>query len=406
MRLWRSLTQPWLAGLLGCCLVLLLHACQSVAPPPSTLDPTTVTPPSPVAVPATPVALPPETEAIVQGSGPNGLFDPPRGDVRFVVISDLNGAYGSTDYDPEVDQGMALIPFWNPDLVLCSGDMVAGQNQSLGVEQLQAMWQAFDHHIAAPLRQAHIPFGFTMGNHDASGATRSNGSFVFQRERDVAAAYWAEPSHDPGVEWVDRFEFPFYYTFQVGDIFVLVWDGSTSQIPSAKLAWVEQALGSPAAQSARLRILMGHLPLYGIAVGRDQPGEVMNNAAQLQAMLERYNVHTYISGHQHAYYPAHKGNLQLLHMGILGSGPRRYIDSELPPRKSMTVVDVDFASPELTTYTTFDMQTLQPITLEELPRFLSGHNGMVLRRDLEMEDLTVGERSHCETKLRAELCQA
>ena len=58
-------------------------------------------------------------------------------------------------------------------------------------------------------------------------------------------------------------------------------------MPADKLAWVEQALASEAAQSARMRVLLGHLPLYAVAVGRDQPGEVMDNADQLRAMLEK-----------------------------------------------------------------------------------------------------------------------
>src|SRR5689334_8743868 len=62
---------------------------------------------------------------------PKGLFAPPRGDVRIVVISDLNSQYGSTSYEPEVDQALALIPDWQPDLVLGGGDMVAGQSSSL-----------------------------------------------------------------------------------------------------------------------------------------------------------------------------------------------------------------------------------------------------------------------------------
>lgn len=56
----------------------------------------------------------------------NDLYNPPRHDVRLVVVSDLNGAYGSTDYAPAVDKGMELIPYWQPDMVICSGDMVAG----------------------------------------------------------------------------------------------------------------------------------------------------------------------------------------------------------------------------------------------------------------------------------------
>lgn len=351
-----------------------------------------------------PVSLPPATQAIVATAGPNGVFNPPRKDVRLVVISDLNSAYGSTDYDPEVDKGIALIPFWQPDLVLCSGDMVAGQKTSLSTAQINAMWQAFDRHVAAPLRQGNYPFGFTIGNHDASSARGAGNRFTFQQERDLAKAYWQAPEHNPGLKFVDRYEFPFYYTFEQQGIFFVVWDGSSSHIPADKLAWVEKVLSSPQAQQAKMRVLLGHLPLYAVAVGRDKPGEVMNNASQLQAMLERHKVHTYISGHQHAYYPAHKGNLQLLHTGLLGSGPRRLLDGNLPPGKTLTVIDVDFASPELTTYTTYDMQTLKLIEYQQLPRFLTGHNGMVLRRDIQRSQLSATEVAYCEQQLGAGLC--
>ena len=184
----------------------------------------------------------------------------------------------------------------------------------------------------------------------------------------------------------------------------MVWDGSASQIPQEKLAWVEKTLASPQAQQAKMRILLGHLPLYGVAVGRNKPGEVMNNGEDLRAMLEKYHVHTYISGHQHAYYPGHRGKLQLLHLGILGSGPRALIDSQLPPRKTITVIDINFDSAELSNYTTYDMQTLELIGYQELPRFLAGHNGMVLRRDIEVEDLTSLEKASCKRSLGTKLC--
>jgi hypothetical protein len=334
------------------------------------------------------------------------LFNPPRGDVRLLVISDLNSAYGSTDYDPEVDKGIALAPFWRPDIVICGGDMVAGQKSTLSDENIRAMWAAFDDHIAAPLRRAKLPFGFTIGNHDASGALGVKGNFLFQRERNLATEYWQDSAHDPGVQFVDRFEFPFYYTFEYKDIFFLVWDGSSNNIPKEKLDWVEKTLASPKAQSAKMRIVVSHLPLYGVAVGRNKPAEVMANADQLRAMLERYNVHTYISGHQHAYYPGHRGKLQLLHMGILGSGPRPLIDSRTPPWKALTVLDINFNSPELTTYTTYDIQTLKVVQYEQVPRFLAGHNGVVLRRDVEWNELTAKEKSFCINRLGNKLCGA
>jgi hypothetical protein len=346
-----------------------------------------------------PQTLPPQTAALVAGKN---LYTPPRGDVRLAVISDLNSAYGSTDYEPEVDQGINLLPFWQPDLVLCGGDMVAGQKPSLTPAQIQAMWAGFDQHVAAPLRQFGFPFGFTVGNHDASSVPAINGGFLFQQERDLASQYWNQPDHNPGIRFIDRHEFPFYYTFTHQDIFFMVWDGSSSLIPDAKLAWVEQALSSPAAQQAKLRILIGHLPLYGVAVGRDEPGEVMDNADTLRAMLEKYAVHTYISGHHHAYYPAHKGKMQLLHTGILGAGPRPLIAGAAPPRKTLTLIDVKFDSAALTTYSTYDMQTLQLIQYDELPRSLTAHNGLILRRDIETPSAT--ERSQCEQKLSSALC--
>ena len=350
-----------------------------------------------------PAPLPPETAEIIASAGTDGLVNPPRGDVRLVVISDLNGVYGSTDYDPEVDKAIALLPFWNPDLVVAGGDMVAGQNPSLTEQQIREMWAAFDEHVAAPLRQAQLPFGFTIGNHDASSALSVKGQHLFQKERDLAAEYWL--SHDPGVQFVDRYEFPFYYTFEYQDIFFLVWDGSSSHIPPEKLAWVEKTLASPKAQQAKMRIMLGHLPLYAVAIGRDDPGEVMDNADELRAMLERHNVHTYISGHHHAYYPAHRGNLQLLHSGILGSGPRPLLEGETPPWKTITVVDINFDDRALTTYTTYDIQSLNLIEYHQLPRFITGHNGIVLRRDVEGEDLDASEKALCEQRLGSQLCK-
>jgi Calcineurin-like phosphoesterase len=318
----------------------------------------------------------------------------------------LNSQYGSTDYEPEVTTAIELIPDWKPDMVVCSGDMVAGQYPVLTPPEIQAMWAGFDQYIAAPLRQAKIPYGFTLGNHDASSALGVGKTFLFQQERDLAAAYWRDPKHDPGVQFVDRTDFPFYFTFELNDIFFLVWDGSSNHIPAEKLAWVEKTLASPQAKGAKMRILLGHLPLYAVAVGRNETGEVMENADQLRALLERYQVHTYISGHHHAYYPAHRGQLQLLHTGILGTGPRPLVDSNLPTWKTVTVLDIQFNTPQLTTYTTYDMQTLKLIDYNQLPRFILGHNGIVLRRDVEWKELTAAEQSACTNQLGAERCGA
>ncbi|MBM0740299.1 metallophosphoesterase [Phormidium sp. CLA17] len=396
-----SLFSLLFAAVLGLGLTVSLHACQAQTPQ----APSNATTVSQSVAPAA-ISIPPETMAIAASAGAKGLFNPPRGDVRFVVISDLNDYYGATTYPQEVDKGVKLIPFWNPDMVLCSGDMVAGQDPTLTDTRLREMWAAFDKQVAAPIRQMKLPYGFTVGNHDSSSALGVSGKFLFERERNATAEYWNDPAHNPGVAFIDKFEFPFYYTYEFKDIFFLVWDGSSSNIPKEKLAWVEKALASEKAQSAKMRILLGHLPLYSVAVGRNQAGDVMDNAEQLRAMLEKYKVHTYISGHHHTYYPAHRGKMQFLHMGILGSGPRPFIDGTQPPRKAITIVDVKFDSPDLTTYTTYDIQTLQVIENKELPRYVAGMNGLLLRRDVEWSQLTAEERATCENRLGASLCKA
>ncbi len=313
--------------------------------------------------------------------------------MRIVVISDLNSQYGSTEYEPEVDKAIALIPtIWQPDLVLCGGDMVAGQSRSLSRENIQQMWTAFDQHVSAPLRQAKIPYGFTIGNHDASGALALDGGFLFEADRQSASAYWNNPQHDPGLQFVDRANFPFYYTFQQNEIFFLVWDASTAAIPAAQIAWVERSLASPAAQSAKMRMAIGHLPFYGITVGRDEPGEYLDDAESLRSLLERYNVHTYISGHDHAYYPGHKGRLELLHCGILGSGMRPLLNGNLRPVKTLTVMDINLTT-ATTLYTTYDMSTMAVITTQSLPKLIATRTEKVLRRDVQWSDLTPEEQA-------------
>lgn len=370
-----------IAGSFG--LAVLAHKALTKAEPPNGLSPTPV---------GTPAQASSSAAAMQSAPAPKGLFAPPRGDVRIVVISDLNSQYGATSYEAEVDQAIALIPDWQPNLVLCGGDMVAGQSPSLTQPEIQAMWAAFDQHISAPLRRANLPFGFTIGNHDASAALAISGKFLFQQERQLASAYWNNPKHDPKLEFVDRAGFPFYYSFQQDDIFYLVWDASTARIPPEQLAWVQKSLASSTAQNAKIRIVIGHLPLYAVAVGRDELGEILDKADELRSLLERYRVHTYISGHHHAYFPGHRGQLELLHTSALGSGPRPLLNSNLRPSKTLTVVDVNLNS-QSTTYTTYHMPTLEVFDHRQLPRIIVGPNGMVLRRDVKWEDLTPQERS-------------
>ncbi len=307
---------------------------------------------------------------------------PPRGDRRLVAISDLNGSYGSTGYIPQVGRAVALIPALKPDLVLCGGDMVAGQKLGLSASQLAAMWAAFGQQVLAPLRAAGLPFAFALGNHDASGS-RSGGAYTFGLDRQQAERFWGPRRHQLGLQFLDASRFPFAYSLLQDDLFLLVWDASAAAVPAEQIAWAERALASPAAQAARMRLVLGHLPLQAIAQGREQPGEVLQGAAALQGLMERQRVQAYISGHHHAFFPGRSGGLDLLALGALGSGPRRLLGSGQPPRHTLTVIDLFWArdnQPARAVYSGYDMTSLRRIDPSELPARIGSPGGRVIQR--------------------------
>ena len=92
-----------------------------------------------------------------------------RGAVQRVgLISDLNSSYGSTRYIPAVHQGLDQLIGLQPDLVVCAGDMVAGQMRGLTGQQLDAMWRGFETSVLQRLQAAKIPLLPAIGNHDGS----------------------------------------------------------------------------------------------------------------------------------------------------------------------------------------------------------------------------------------------
>ena len=307
-----------------------------------------------------------------------GFTAPPRGDLRLVLFSDLNGPYGSTGYIPEVHRGIGMIPSLQPDLVLCGGDMVAGQKPGLGRGRLAAMWAGFERDVLSPLRRRGLAFAPAMGNHDASSA-RSGGRFSFADDRAEAGRFWGARRGALGLEFVDTAGFPFHYAVRKGDLLVLVWDASSATVPPEQLAWAERLLSGPAARSARRRLVMGHLPLRAVGVGRDRPGEVLEGAEALRALMERHGVEAYISGHHHAWYPARLGGLTLYHLGALGSGPRRLLGQSSTPFQTLTVLDL-FVAEGRSSVTTVNLRQGRTVDPRSLPASLVDRQGRVLQR--------------------------
>ncbi|MBC1260774.1 metallophosphoesterase [Synechococcus sp. BSF8S] len=319
-----------------------------------------------------------ELQAAPAAAPATGLKLPPRGDRRLVLISDLNSSYGSTTYIPEVGRGIALIPSMRADLVVCAGDMVAGQKASLSTSRLQAMWAGFDRQVLRPLRRAGLPFLPAMGNHDAS-SSRVGGRYSFERERQEASRFWRGQQRNLGLTFLDASGFPFFYSVLQDDLFLLVLDASSAQIPAEQLRWAERSLASAAARGAQRRLVMGHLPLLGVAQGRDTAGNVVARDRELRQILERAQVEAYISGHQHAYYPGRAGQLDLIQLGALGSGPRRLLGQRTAPFQTLTVLDYDWSSGRRRD-STVNMRTLQAVDPQRLPPRLSDRRGRAQTR--------------------------
>lgn len=323
----------------------------------------------------------------------NAKIIPKRGDYRIAVVSDLNSEFGSVNYEYQVDSIMQRIPrIFKPNMVVCGGDMVAGQSNSLTAPQLDAMWAAFDAKVATPLRNANIPFAFTVGNHD--------GADGYPLERERTENYWKTPGKYPGMHPIDIVNYPFYFSYmdkEDGDIFYVTWDANSSIISSAELEWTKQQFASPAARKAKYRFLIGHMPLYGIAQERDSPGNVLPEPDNLRQWMEELDVHTYISGHQHAYYPGKRGKLELLNTGAAGSGPRRWLSIDKAPVNTMTLMDIFYDENKIV-YTTYDIKNMDAEAMElfddkQLPEIINGFQGFVVRRDVALKNTAEGALS-------------
>ena len=293
-----------------------------------------------------------------------------RAVLRVGLISDLNSSYGSTSYIPAVDQGLEQLIALEPNLVVCAGDMVAGQMRGLSGQQLDAMWGSFERSVLQRLQAADIPLLPAIGNHD--------GSPGFPADRAAVRRFWTPIRSRMGLAFVDASQFPFRYTVLQDGIFWLVWDASSARVPEAQLAWARKQLASPQAQAARARFVVGHLPLVGVGQGKDRPGEVLEKERALQALMDAAGVQAYISGHHHAWFSSRRGQLDLIQLGALGSGPRRLLDGVAPAQQTFTLLEIDAERGTLSEIT-YAVSSGQPLSWSTLPPHLSTRAGLLQR---------------------------
>lgn len=284
--------------------------------------------------------------------------------LQVAVISDLNGSYGSTTYGSEVHAAVAALVADPPDVVLVTGDMVAGQQSGL---DYPAMWRGFHSAVTTPLTDAGIPVAVTPGNHDASGYSG------YAAERAEYARQW--DARVPAVTMVDATNYPFRYAFTVRDTLFVSLDATTiGPLSSSQRAWVDDVLATPAAH----RIVFAHVPIHAFTVGRET--EILDDDA-LEDILVSHGVDLFVSGHHHGYYPGRHGDLRVVSMACTGSGSRALIGTSDTSPKSILRFTLDTTGiADLDAYG--GSRFTSPIARSTLPTRVGSGAGAVTRDDL------------------------
>jgi len=291
--------------------------------------------------------------------------------LKICVISDLNSSYGSTNYSDDVKTVIGQLNLIKPDIILCAGDMVAGQKATLSEDNITAMWDSFKITILNPIQKLNIPFGFTVGNHDASPN--------YLTDRKLSQKFWKDNIEATGLDFVDSSHYPFYYSYIKGNVFFMSWDAAGANIDPEVYNWMKAQLNGTLAKKAKLRILTGHLPLYAIVDSKNKSGEVNSNPGAALDFFKKYGIDLYISGHQHAFYPAEKDGIRFLNAGAIGDGPRKLIGNSAAAVKTYTLIEVPRQRPKKFSYKTYIPNTKSTIDLSILPDSIIGFNGISLK---------------------------
>ena len=290
--------------------------------------------------------------------------------MRVAVISDLNGAYGTTSYRKTVDDAVNQIITLRPDLVINTGDMVAGQRiPHLTRSQVEPMWAAYHGRVSEPLNAAGIPVAVTPGNHDGSSYPG------FSLERAIYREQWL--TRKPEFQYVDDSNYPWYYAFAMKNVLFIGLDATaTGHLPAAQMNWLNELLEQHG-QDYSTRILFSHLPLWPFAEGRQR--EYIGDPA-LQALLDEHAVKLYLSGHHHAFYPGFHHQTAMVSQSCLGAGPRRLLGSGSRSPRSFTLIEIDGGDIRLAAYRapTFSTQ----IDWLSLPEHISSDASLLIRADL------------------------
>ncbi len=245
---------------------------------------------------------------------------------RIVALGDLNGPAGSTRYAPLVHRAVErLTGRLRPDLVISTGDLVAGQRHRL---PYGAMWRAFHRLMTDPLGRAGVAFAPAPGNHDASAYEH------YERERAIYGEAFA--ARRPALAMVDDSAFPYRYAYRLGPALLVALDATiVAPLDGAQRRWLAALLEE---SDAPVTIVYAHVPLRPFTAGRRR--EVMRDPA-LEALLARQGVDLFVSGHHHGYYPGRAGSVRYVSVPCLGTGARPLLGQRERSARGLVVLEIE-----------------------------------------------------------------
>ena len=290
--------------------------------------------------------------------------------LRVAVVSDLNHSYGTIGYDPPVRAAIKRVIELKPDVVLCTGDMIAGQSTApkLTRKELEAMWQSFHETVTRPLSDAGIAFAPSAGNHDGSALPG------FQLERDVYREQWEK--NKKNLSLLDGGNYPFSYAFTMNGVLFAALDATVAgSLPPVQMRWLGDVLAQEE-QKSIARIVFGHLPVWSLTVGRERG---MLRDTNLEQLFAEKSVNVYLSGHQHGFYPFYHNDQYYVGQAALGSGPRRLIGDKNRSPRAFTFIEVTTdGTLNVMAYTGPDFK--QVVQRSTLPPQIT-YNGITIVRD-------------------------
>lgn len=282
---------------------------------------------------------------------------------KIAIISDFNSSYGSTEYGKDVKKAIDRLTNIKPDLILSTGDMVAGQKTGLNY---QAMWNSFHDNVTLPIRNLGIPFAVTVGNHDGSAYPK------FKIERNTFVEEWKK--FKPEVEFSHDSNYPSFYSFVIDDVFLASIDSTlVGGLPIEQLNFLDLELSKHA--DKKYKIIFTHVPMFHFNQGN--PNESYFDVILFE-LLRKHKVQFYLTGHHHAYYPGYYEGIHFISQSCLGAGPEKLIGMETVSPRAITIID--FFEDSFEIYALTSPEYNQKLDHQKLPqKILSKGRELILK---------------------------